>query len=165
MTQKPSLLSDRLIRGAIKLGALARSKRLCASRGWSILPGEYLENPFVMDDCECQKPTDFCTARKLWLTLAAENGQEIVPGEAGLALSMKAEQWDATGLTITIPTNTADVRVGPKGSMSMAHFKELSKDPKSGASIFALIKAFPKARVEGIVDAGAVAPVLGKSAF
>jgi len=161
MTQS---LSDRLIRGAIKIGALARSKRICSTRGLSILEGEYLEKPFVMDDCDCEKPTDFCTARKLWLTLAAENGQEIIPGEFGLALTM-APQWDSTGLTITLQVDADEVRVGPKGSMSMMHFRELRKDPKSASGIFALVKAFPKARVEGILAAGVGFPVNEKGQY
>lgn len=152
-------LSERLQRGAIKLGALWRSKRRCETRGWSILPGEYLENPFVMESCDCEKKTDFCTARLLWLSLAAENKQEIVSGEHGLALTMTPKQWDATGLTITLPVaDGLQVQVGPKGSMSMAQFQELSKDPTAAAGIFALVKAFPKARIDGIVEPGTILP-------
>jgi hypothetical protein len=153
-----TLLPERLVRGAVKLGALWRSKRRCETRGWSLRPGEYLENPFVMDPCDCEKKTDFCAARLLWLSLAAQNGQEIVPGDYGLALTM-APQWDSTGLTITLEVQDGiQVQVGPKGSMSMKHYRELLKDPAAASSIFALLKAFPKARVEGIVDAGAVLP-------
>jgi hypothetical protein len=152
-------LFDRLQKGAIKLGALWRSSRRCLSRGWSIQPGEYLENPFVMEPCDCEKKTDFCHARLLWLSLAAQNKQEIVPGEHGLALTMSSKQWDVTGLTITLPIKEGlQVKVGPKGSMSMAQFRELSKDPASAAGIFALIKAFPKARIDGIVEPGTVLP-------
>lgn len=152
-------LVDRLQRGAIKLGALSRSKRICATRGWSILPGEYLENPFVMEPCDCEKKTDFCMARVLWISLASENKQEIVPGDHGLALTMNGKQWDATGLTITLPLkDDVQVRVGPKGSMSMTQFHELSKDPISAAGIFALLKAFPKARVEGVVEPETILP-------
>lgn len=146
-------LSERLTKGSIKLGALWRSNRRCQSRGWNIEPGEYLENPFVMDPCDCVQKTDFCTARLLWLSLAAQNGQEIVPGENGLPLTMTPAQWDATGLTITMPVESgAEVRVGPKGSMSMKHFRELSKDPRAAVGIFALLKIFSKARVEGILE-------------
>lgn len=147
------LLSERLLRGAAKLGSLWRSKIRCASRGWNILPGEFISDPFVIDSCECEKPNDFCKGRILWLTLAAENGQEIVAGDSGVALSMNPKQWDATLLTMSFPVSeTEKVSLGPKGAMSMSHFHELSKDPKAAGSIFALLKAFPKARVEGIVE-------------
>ena len=141
-------ISDRLLKGAMKLGALWRSKRRCA-RGWSLTPED-----ICMEPCKCEPMTDFCKGRLLWITLAMQNGQgeDSEFGDYGLALMM-AKQWDATGLTITflIPSGE-EVRVGPKGSMSMAHYRELSKDPQSAISILALIKAFPKARIEGIVD-------------
>jgi hypothetical protein len=150
MTMDPTSqpISERLIKGAMKLGALWRSKRRC-TLGWSLTPED-----ICMEPCKCEVQTDFCRGRLLWITLAAQNGQlaDVEFGDYGLALMM-ARQWDATGLTITFSmSNGGEVRVGPKGSMSMAHYRELLKDPQSAISILALIKAFPKARVEGIID-------------
>lgn len=160
MTQKKSL-SERLIEGAGILGRLWKRNRRCASRGWSIPQDDYLEEPFAINSCECSVQNEFCKGRLLWITLAADNRQEIVTGDHGLAFTMTSQQWDATGLTITLPIEGGQVTVGPKGSMSMAHFRELAKDPKGSAGIFALIKAFPKARIDGILAAGVVGGATG----
>ncbi len=73
-TQNP--LSKRLLDGAAMLGRLWKRNQRCA-RAWNIEPGEYLENPFVLDSCGCEPETDFCKARRLWLTLAAQNGSPL----------------------------------------------------------------------------------------
>lgn len=153
-TQSPKSLSERLLAGAKMLGNLWRRGKRCA-RAWAIGDADILATvtPLVFAGCACEPRTDFCKARWLWITLAVQAEQELADGDHGLALSMSSSQWDATGLTITLPVEGgANVAVGPKGSMSMKHFRELAKDPKAAQSIFSLLKVFPKARVEGIME-------------
>ena len=157
-------LSDRLQNGAAMLGRLWKRKQHCV-RGWAIDPHEYIEDPFELAPCGCDVVNDFCKARQLWLTLAVQNGQPIVPGEQGLARTMTPEQMDATQLTLTFDVDGTPIKVGQKGMMTAVHFDQLMKDPDSARSIFALLKAFPKARVEGIMAAdviglGAAGPLL-----
>lgn len=147
-------LSERLLAGARMLGNLWRRGKRCL-RAWAISDADLLATvtPLVFGGCPCDPRTDFCKARWLWITLAVQAEQELADGDHGLALSMTSAQWDATGLTITFPVaDDVQVAVGPKGSMSMKHFRELSKDPAAAQSIFSLLKVFPKARVEGIVE-------------
>ncbi len=142
--------SKRLVNGAALLGRLWKRGNRC-KEGWNT--GESFQ-------CTCSPKTDFCKTRSQWLLMAAESGQEIVIGENGLARSMQDDQWDATGLTITLRREDGqEVRIGPKGSMSMKHYMEIEKDPASAVAIYALVKAFPKARVEGILAAGVGLPV------
>lgn len=155
------ILSDRLLAGARMLGNLWRRGKRCA-RAWSLGDADLLATvtPLVFGGCLCEPRNDFCKARWLWITLAVQaQPEELADGDHGLALSMTSAQWDATGLTITLPVaDDVQVAVGPKGSMSMKHFRELSKDPEAAQSIFSLLKVFPKARVEGIVE-----PVTGSA--
>lgn len=149
MTPENRPLSERLLKGAMKLGALWRSKRRCA-KGWSFDPLDLCMMP-----CACNPKTDFCNGRLLWITLAFQNGQgvDVDFGEYELGLMMTMKQWDASGLTMSaIVEKGGDIKIGPKGMMPMAHLAKLAQDPASAASIFALTKAFPKARVEGIVE-------------
>jgi hypothetical protein len=152
MTMDPTSqpLSERLLKGAMKLGALWRSKRRCLL-GWSFTPED-----ICMEPCKCEVKTDFCKGRLLWIVLAIQNGQleDAEFGDYGLATTvMTAKQFDATGLTMSIPVkDVGEIKVGPKGAMSMAHLAKLYQDPQSAISIFALIKAFPKARIEGIIE-------------
>lgn len=154
ISQDTIRLSERLLAGARMLGNLWRRGKRCA-RAWAISDVDILATvtPPVFAGCSCEPRTDFCKARWLWITLAVQAEQELADGEHGLALSMSSAQWDATGLTITLPVaDDVNVAVGPKGSMSMKHFRELAKDPKAAQSIFSLLKVFPKARVEGIIE-------------
>jgi hypothetical protein len=147
-------LSERLLAGARMLGNLWRRGKRC-QRAWALGDADLLAvvTPLVFGGCTCDPRTDFCKARWLWITLAVQAEQDLADGDHGLALSMNPAQWDATGLTITLPVaDDVNVAVGPKGSMSMRHFRELSKDPAAAQSIFSLLKVFPKARVEGIVE-------------
>lgn len=151
MTMEARPLSERLLKGAMKLGALWRSKRRCV-KGWSFDPLD-----LCMVPCSCEPMTDFCKGRLLWIILAFQNGQGFDAdfGEYELALMMSSKQWDATGLTMSVTLEKGgDIKIGPKGMMPMAHLAKLAQDPASAASIFALTKAFPKARVEGIIEAG-----------
>ena len=144
-------LSKRLLDGAAMLGRLWKRGQRCV-RAWNIEPpGDAPENP-----CGCTPETEFCKARRLWLSLAVENGQKITAGDFGLAHTMKPEQLDATQLTFTFPVDGVPVKVGQKGMMSAVHFDQIMRDGDSARSILALLKAFPKARVEGIVESTSI---------
>jgi hypothetical protein len=152
--------SKRLVNGAAMLGRLWKRQNRC-KRGWDVTEADVL-----LEGCGCEPRTDFCKVRGQWIRMAGENGQDIVIGENGLARSMNDDQWDATGLTITLRREDGqEVKVGPKGSMSMRHYMEIESDPASAAAIFALVKAFPKARVEGILAAGVGFPVNERGEF
>lgn len=147
-------LSERLLKGAQMLGNLWRRGKRC-DRGWSLGEADILStvSPLVFSGCSCAKPGDFCKARWLWITLALENQQEIADGPFGLAWTMTAAQWDATGLTLVVESEKAGLlRIGSKGTISAAHLRKLADDPQSAISIFSLTRAFPKARVEGVVE-------------
>lgn len=145
-------LSDRLLKGARMLGNLWRSKLRCA-RGWAIEPQDLVPGFAVFGPCLCPKKTKFCEARVLWLNLALEANQFIESGEHGLADTMTAAQWDATGLTMTVESEKAGtLRLGSKATISAAHLAKLSENPDAAISILALTRAFPKARIEGILE-------------
>lgn len=156
--------SERLQKGAAILGRLWKRGVRC-EHGWNIDPLHLTEQAPYLSACGCDPETEFCRARRQWVRLARENGVAITDGEYGLAISL-GRHWDATQLTITLETSDQRaVKVGPKGSMSMAHYLALLEDENSARSIFALLAAFPKARVEGILAAGVGLPVNQKGEF
>src|ERR1700730_9203083 len=93
---KPQLpLPERLKKGAAVLGQLWATPEYRCPDGWTI------------DPCKCQPLKKFCQARNLWVALALDdwiaslnrdeqNGREMDDSPFGLALSMRASEWDAS---------------------------------------------------------------------
>lgn len=148
MNPSTKTLSERLTDGARMLGNLWHRGKRCK------LGFDIAESDIALGPCPCEKKNDFCRARELWLKLAMERGQEIEVGSSAMVfVTMSPGQLDATGVTLTVESEKAGVlRIGPKGTMSAAYLRKLAEDPKSALSIFGLTKAFPKARVEGVVE-------------
>lgn len=149
-------LSERLLAGAKILGNLWRRGIRCKN-GWDVSSTDLVTAAGItIFPCGCTPRTEFCKARIQWLSLsfmACREDVPIVEGLCGLFYSMSAKEWDATGLTATVESEKAGtLRIGSRGTISTAHLTKLSQDPASAVSIFSLTKAFPKARIEGVVE-------------
>lgn len=125
-------IRDRLIRGAALLGKLARKKEVCSS-GWA-------------PTCPCAEPKDFCRAKALWVTLAAEDGRETPGTPTGIVDAMTFVELEASGLTVTYDVPEAGpVAVGPKGVIP---FGALAKLAGGGLrTVLPVLAKFPGSKV------------------
>lgn len=134
--KQKAMIPKRLLKGAEVLGELWRSGVRCVSE-WSGI-------------CPCPTPTDFCEAKKRWLTLVREYHDGKLPYElAGtenlLVLEcMDEKMFEATGITILIalPGARAPIRVGRKGTtgQTIVDLKMIPEGPERQEAIEAVIK-------------------------
>jgi hypothetical protein len=103
-------IPSRLLNGARILGSLWQAGVRCRSE-WSGV-------------CPCEKPVEFCVAKKKWLGLVLELYEGKYPyeltGMEGLLVleCMDSKMFEATGLTILLapPGVRAPLRVGRRGT-------------------------------------------------
>lgn len=148
MNKSPLPLSERLKKGAGVLGQIWKDPTQRCVAGWSI------------DGCTCEFPNKFCKARIQWLTLAVEDGRELQEDPYGIALAMTASEWDSTLLSMKIEHPKVPpffVGANQDSIMTMADMVKLMEEPDVLESMYYVLKAFPKAKVQGIEEA-AVAP-------
>jgi hypothetical protein len=105
-----AIIPSRLLNGAKILGSLWQAGVRCRSE-WSGV-------------CPCEKPVEFCIAKKKWLGLVLElyGGKyphELTGAEGLLVLEcMDSKMFEATGLTIllALPKTRAPLRIGRRGT-------------------------------------------------
>jgi hypothetical protein len=134
----------RLLKGAQKLGEFWRDGDRCAL-GWSS----------AIRPCGCEPETRFCEARALWAELALADGRVPEDGPHDLSLMMRAFEWDATGLTMTVELGShGTVRIGPKGSLRMADLVALAEAPEGADVVLKVMGFFPGAVIEKVLKPG-----------
>jgi len=126
-------IKERLLKGCKVLGNFWRTKERCAE-GWK------------STECACGPKTKFCKAKAQWVDLALQDGRMLEEGEYGVAMMMRAEEWDETGLSLIVDIpDIGKVDVGQKGVISI---KELAKvTPETMPSILKIFKFFPDSQV------------------
>lgn len=150
MINKPPLSpSERLKKGAAMLGQLWKTAEHRCPSGWSLI------------ECECVPLRKFCVARNLWTILGIETARDLEDGPFGLALAMTASEWDSTGLTMKI--NHPEIGIISIGSApdcvtGMTDMVKMMDAPEVLASTLRVLRAFPKSRVEGLLEQ-VVAPI------
>jgi len=152
--------SERLKKGAAFLGQLWAVEGNRCPEGWTIEP------------CKCQPARKFCQARNLWVALALEDwmesikkgeqdGREVDDGPFGLAVSMIASEWDATGLALKIqhPKVNVVIGTGKPCVMTMMDMGKLRDEPQALEGICVVMNTFEHSKVSGIETAPAPAAV------
>jgi hypothetical protein len=130
----------RLLKGCRVLGEFWRSKERCAE-GWKAV------------ECSCETKTKFCKAKAQWVDLALKDGRMVEEGEFGLAVMMKASEWDATGLVMTVEIDgVGPIKIGAKGNINMTELGKVT--PETLPSILKIFKFFPDSQItESLVAA------------
>lgn len=133
------------------LGQLWRVPEHRCPSGWSL------------NDCDCQPLKKFCVARNLWIVLGIEADRDFEEGPFGLALALTASEWDSTALTMKIQhPEIGLICIGTNNDCitGMVDMAKMMDAPEVLASTLRVLKAFPKARVEGLSDPVTVPAVL-----
>lgn len=130
----------RLLKGCRVLGEFWRSGERCPE-GWKAV------------ECSCEKKSKFCKAKAQWIDLALKDGRMIEEGEYGLIMMMKASEWDATGLVMTVDiSDVGPIKIGAKGNISMTELGKVT--PETLPSILKIFKFFPDSQItESLVAA------------
>jgi hypothetical protein len=140
-----SEIPARLLRGAEKLGEFWREGLRCP-RGWQSV------------ECECEPANNFCRAKRLWVNLALQDGRMIEEGDYGLAMMMRASEWDKTGLVLKVDIlDVGIIGIGKKGAIAMSEFGKAS--PETLPSLLKVFKFFPGAQITEEVFVGLPAAV------
>jgi len=126
---------ERLLRGAEMLGRLWKGDfRRCES-GWSPM-------------CSCERRSDFCQAKELWIRLALEDGRQIDEfSPMAIIEAMKVSEIKAAGLTLSVQFPSGTVDVGPTSGMNWDTLLQNMGHPDDLVSVFRVLSIFKGSRV------------------
>lgn len=122
-------MNDRLLKGALMLGALWHSGKQCQD-GW-------------YPRCSCPEKTQFCLVKVQWVALAQKDGRGV-DGERMIVEAMTAKEFSESGMTITLDNG---VKIGPAGELAVDEAARLVAAPEAIPAVLKVLKSFPGAKV------------------